>query len=330
MAYMTHDDLKKMIEEKMKGKLPAWVRGYDLGAILPVNAVPGKLYHGVNLLLGMCMSEEKGSNIFATGRQWYELAKGLGYFADGGRPLFKRDAEGKKANGNEFVIAKQTKRMLKSQAEIDECPAMFREERGGKWYRRYSLFKGFTVYNLADIEPALADLVKANETKRDIGRAEEFEAFVDGLNLTVNLGRPSYRPGTDTIQMPPKESFESLQHWGGTLAHEISHWTGAAGRMEREGIMKHEGFGSDPYAEEEAIAEWFALIAVNQFGLIREGEVENHAAYIQGWTSRFANDPDLLTRTFREAEKAFEWAIEKSGVRIGVDSAAGEAQAEAA
>ena len=78
----------------------------------------------------------KGSNIFATGRQWYELAKSLGYFDQGGRPLLKRDGEGKTSAGEMFVVSKSTPRLLKTQDEIDECPEMFREERDGRWYRR--------------------------------------------------------------------------------------------------------------------------------------------------------------------------------------------------
>ena len=215
---MTHDELKKMIEEKIRGKLPAWVRGFDISKILPQNAATGKPYRGVNLLLGMFVAEEKGSNLFATSKQWYELAKSLGYFESGGRPLLKRDEEGNKPLAETFVIAKQNRCLLKTAEEIERCPEEWREEHNGKWYRRCSLFRAFAVYNLMDLDPALVALIKGREVKGGPEQTEAFEGFVNGLEISFEFGiQPAYSPHRDVVKMPPRESFDSLQRWGGTL-----------------------------------------------------------------------------------------------------------------
>jgi antirestriction protein ArdC len=58
-----------------------------------------------------------------------------------------------------------------------------------------------------------------------------------------------YSPGTDHIQMPPRECFTDEPHYYSTALHELTHWTGADHRLKR---LNNAPFGSPDYAKEEA------------------------------------------------------------------------------
>jgi len=142
---------------------------------------------------------------------------------------------------------------------------------------------------------------------------KDYSALVSKMKaagLVVDFGRPSYSPSKDTVHMPAMESFKSYSHYVATMAHEIGHWT--AKRVERD---QKGWFGSDPYAKEEAVAEWFSMLVCNEFGVDREeSEMDNRAAYIQHWTARFKEDPKMLAEAFKEAEKAFRWVMKETGI----------------
>jgi antirestriction protein ArdC len=311
----TYAEIQQMVMEKIKGQLPAWVRGYDVSSVMPTNPVTNRPYRGGNALLGMFAGAQFGSTRFATKNQWYKLAKELGYFEDGSRPLLKRDPEtGKVVYGELFYYADTT---LKRVDSADDVPDIYLVEKNGKLYREYRLFKCFIVYNLNQLADELIPLVEEHlaKDKKEVETDERFEEFLAKVGIVPKHGSPSYSPLSDTVRMPPREAFNNLSEYGATMTHEIGHWTGAASRCNREGVTKLDFFGTDQYAEEEAVAEWFSLLLCNEFGLIRtEDHIDNRAAYIQGWTKRFAQDPELLQRTFQAAEKAFNWIMSEIGI----------------
>ena len=64
-----------------------------------------------------------------------------------------------------------------------------------------------------------------------------------------------YSPANDTVGMPDRNRFKSEDHYHATLFHELVHSTGHEKRLKRASVMKRNGYGSDPYAKEELIAE---------------------------------------------------------------------------
>ena len=55
--------------------------------------------------------------------------------------------------------------------------------------------------------------------------------------------------------MPSRTAFESQAEYYSTLFHELTHSTGHAKRLAREGFDRPQMFGSESYSREELIAE---------------------------------------------------------------------------
>ena len=69
----------------------------------------------------------------------------------------------------------------------------------------------------------------------------------------IQNAQASYNQGTDRIQMPAFESFQSAISFYATLAHEITHWTKHPKRLNRDFGRKQ--YGDEGYAKEELVAE---------------------------------------------------------------------------
>ena len=72
----------------------------------------------------------------------------------------------------------------------------------------------------------------------------------------VQEGQACYRPSIDTVGMPALSAFHSAEEYYSTLFHELTHSTGHPTRLAREGILKHNPFGSEDYSKEELVARW--------------------------------------------------------------------------
>ena len=89
-----------------------------------------------------------------------------------------------------------------------------------------------------------------------------------------------YRPSTDSIVLPPFETFRDAESYYATLAHETTHWTAHESRLARDFGAKR--FGSEGYAIEELVAELGAAFLCADLDLTLEPR-EDHAAYIANW-----------------------------------------------
>ncbi|MFZ5820035.1 MAG: zincin-like metallopeptidase domain-containing protein, partial [Chloroflexota bacterium] len=125
-----------------------------------------------------------------------------------------------------------------------------------------------------------------------------------------------YSPKRDQVVLPPRGAFnselgneEGAARYYGTLLHEIGHATGAAHRLNREGITGGHRFGSEGYAKEELRAEMFSLFAAAQTGI--PYDPERHAAYVQDWAKVLKNDKNEIFRAAAEAGKAVDYVLDK-------------------
>ncbi len=75
--------------------------------------------------------------------------------------------------------------------------------------------------------------------------------------------RAYYSPGRDCIIMPHPEQFTSREDYYGTLLHELTHATGHASRLNRDGITagKHT-FGDPTYSFKSWSPKWERLSCV--------------------------------------------------------------------
>ncbi|ECQ2979476.1 DUF1738 domain-containing protein [Salmonella enterica] len=114
-----------------------------------------------------------------------------------------------------------------------------------------------------------------------------------------------YRPATDTIVMPLTSQFDSEADYLATLLHEMVHSTGHGKRLDREGITSSSRKPGDRvYAFEELIAETGSAFLCAQLGIY--GEVQ-HESYIDSWLKVLRSDKKALFRACSKAREATEY-----------------------
>jgi antirestriction protein ArdC len=118
--------------------------------------------------------------------------------------------------------------------------------------------------------------------------------------------RASYSPSADVIAMPPKSVFNSSEGYYATLFHELTHSTGHASRIGREGIEEVNGFGTELYSKEELIAEMGSAMLCGVTG-IAPAILENSAAYLRSWIKVLRGDSKLLVTAASQAQKAADY-----------------------
>jgi antirestriction protein ArdC len=89
----------------------------------------------------------------------------------------------------------------------------------------------------------------------------------------------------------------------GTLAHELTHWTGSVSRLDR-----FTRFGDrTAYAFEELIAEIGNCMISATLGL--NPDFAQSGAYIEGWLRALKEDNRVIFRAASEAQKAMDFIL---------------------
>ena len=118
-----------------------------------------------------------------------------------------------------------------------------------------------------------------------------------------------YSPGEDVIRMPAQKTFRSPESYYQTLFHEMTHSTGHASRLDREGVTLPIKFGSERYSKEELIAELGASYLSNEAGIVNEVQFESSAAYLGSWIEKFENDPKMIFTASSQAQTSTDFIL---------------------
>lgn len=170
------------------------------------------------------------------------------------------------------------------------------------------------VFNLAQCEgidiPQAADEALQVITFNPI---EECELIVSGMpkrpEIThVENSGAFYRPSTDSIQMPLKESFIGVPEYYATLFHELGHSTGHESRVDRETMQQVAAFGSETYGREELVAELCSAYLCGHAG-IENNTLASSAGYIAGWRKVIKDDPKAVFWAMKQAEVAAKFIL---------------------
>ena len=114
-----------------------------------------------------------------------------------------------------------------------------------------------------------------------------------------------YSPVTDHIQMPPMAAFHSAAGWNNTIVHELSHWSGAETRLNRD-IRNR--FGSNDYAREELRAEMSSAMVGAELNLPNQ-DLPNTASYVAYWIERLHSDRKEIFRAAAEAQRIADYLL---------------------
>ncbi len=242
----------------------------------PVNATSHKPYRGLNILMLWAAARKRAysSQEWATYRQWQELG-----------------AQVRKGERSTAVVFWKFYGHSEEQQDEADVP----EDRVRCFARCYS------VFNAAQVDGYTPPMREQLPEKQRIEKADRFFGSPPGI-VKHGGDRAFYSPGEDFIQMPRFAQFTSPEAYVSTLAHEYTHWTGAASRLHRDLASR---FGSERYAAEELIAELGASFLCAELEIPSEPRTD-HAPYIASRIRVLRKDKRAI---FTAASKAQEAAI---------------------
>ena len=169
--------------------------------------------------------------------------------------------------------------------------------------------RAYRVFNADQIEGLAEEFYIRPEPPRDLGTEAdpELEAFFARSGATVETtDKPQafYDLRRDVIHMPPIGTFHAAQGYYGTLAHELTHWTGADKRLERFKRFNDR----KAYAFEELVAEIGACMLSVRLGV--QPTFDQSAAYVEGWLKALKEDKRAIFRAASEAQKAADFIMQ--------------------
>ena len=281
MAKNVYEIVTERILEKLEQGTVPWHKPWSGGGC-PKNLVSGKEYRGINvLLLG---SQDFSSPYWVTFKQ----AKQLGGTV----------RKGERSTPCIFwkFLARDTENPMTGETKTKKIPLV----------RYYSIFNvdqcdglSHTRLETEQDEPAPFNPIEA---------AEAIVASYPEPPSIAHDGRGSayYRPATDSIHMPERETFESEAVYYATLFHEMGHSTGNEKRLARPGVVNPIRHASHDYSREELVAEMTAAFLLAEAKIDSDSLTNNSAAYLSGWLTALKNDPKLVVLAGAQAQKAVD------------------------
>jgi antirestriction protein ArdC len=280
-----YQEVTDRIIAALEAGTPPWRRPWDPdkagGPAMPRNAATGQRYRGINVLtLGMsALTFSSGDPRWATYRQatdrGWQVRRGergtTGYFS---KRLELRDASG--SDDGEDVV------------------------------KRIPLLRAFSLFHASQIDgiPAYVPPTIAEAPWRAPEAAETILAH-SGAVIRIGGERAFYSPATDHIQLPPQSAFATAQGFCGVLIHEMSHWTGAPSRLNRD---LRNNFGSHDYAREELRAEIGQVMVCAELG-IADCDFTNNAAYVACWLEKLRSDRKEIFRAAADAQRIADYLL---------------------
>lgn len=246
----------------------------------PVNVSSGNTYRGVNVvaLWAAAITREFPQGLWGTYRQWQECGGQVRKGESSSLIIFYKDLPGEDESGEDSAA------------------------------RRY-VVKASRVFNVAQVDGYQPEQIDPDSNPVDpIVRADEF-VVSSGAMIREGGDRAFYRMSEDVIHMPDQHRFTGTttstvtQGWYATLLHELTHWSGASHRLDRQ---FGERFGDDAYAMEELVAELGAAFLCADLGVTLEPRAD-HAAYIDHWLRILKSDRKAIFAAASAASKAADY-----------------------
>jgi antirestriction protein ArdC len=265
----------RILEQLERGVVP-WRKPWR--AELPCNLISGKPYRGVNVFL--LASQGYGSRYWLTYQQTVKL---------GGH--VKR---GEHSTLVTFWHIGEERERTAANGSVES--------------KRPFLLRYYNVFNLEQTEGI--DIPRVSSQPR-VNPVEQCEGIVAGMPnppKREQSGHAWYRPANDTVGMPALALFNSAEEYYSTLFHELTHSTGHASRIGREGIEQLNTFASESYSREELIAEMGAAMLCGVSGIAPK-TLDNSASYLQSWINRLRCDSRLLISAASAAQKSADYIL---------------------
>ena len=164
----------------------------------------------------------------------------------------------------------------------------------------------YTVFNVSQIEGLKLEPLVKQEEFNSIDRVDNL-IKQSGANIVYDplCVTPCYRPVSDDIRLPPKDTFLNQDAFYSTLLHELSHWTGHESRLNR-GLTENY-HKPDFRAQEELTAEIGSSLLCKALGVPHD--LSNSKAYIQSWIKELTDKPKEILKATNRADKIATYVL---------------------
>ena len=285
MATMATNETESRIVESIidsieNNNVLPWHKPWDSVNGMPFNPITGSVYSGINRIILMMRG---GDSRYATYNQ---------ISAKGGKVI-------KGSKGITLVYYSQGNTKVTTDANGDDVTV-----------KGYAFARAFTVFNLVEhtTDLDLDTLGIDSTTSKVIGTDSSCDAVYQNMinkpNLYHGLNGAYYVPMTDSVHMPQRESFTTMQHYYATLFHELTHATGHKSRLDR--LDNAARFGSDSYSKEELVADLGGYFICAHTGITNESIHNNSVAYLASWLKVLKSEPKILISAASQAQKAVD------------------------
>lgn len=264
----------RIVAQLEAGTLP-WVKGWNAGASVPMNATTNRPYSGINVLL-------------------FWIGADRGWSA----PRFLTFKQALDCGGNVRKGEHGEKLYFFKQLEIED--AKTQESRTIPMLREYTVFNVDQCDNLPENVRRGPGAGKVNPDARE-ELADDF-IRASGADFREGAGRPCYVPSQDFITSPAFADFHSRPEYYAAAFHELVHWTGHKSRLDRD--LKGR-FDRDSYAMEELVAELGAAFLCAEFGF--DNAHDNQAAYLDSWLKVLKADKRAIFTAASKAQTAADY-----------------------
>lgn len=265
----------RIIEHLEKGVIPWHQPWTDAG--LPKNMITRKNYRGINVWL--LASLKYPQNYYLTFKQVRDLGGTVKKGEKAQEVIFWKWLE--KENNETKEIKKIPLLRYYNVFNIDQCTGIPKEKLPLVIERKNNPIEA--------CEKIITEMLKRPDIRHDEHRAY-------------------YNKAQDFVNMPKVETFLNSESYYGTLFHELVHSTGHNERLNRIELTNSKGFRTQEYAVEELTAEMGASYLKSYAGIPIE-QLENNAAYIQGWLERLKNDKRFIVHSSAQAQKATDFIL---------------------
>lgn len=266
----------RVLDALERGTAP-WRKPWQTVSGSPANALTGRPYRGVNLvLLGLAPYRD---------HRWLTFRQAL----DLGGNVRKGE------RSTEVVFWK---------------PLDVPERDGSEGTRTVPLLRTYRVFNALQCDglriPDVGADLRAREERR-VPRAESvLREMPDPPRIEKGHCTAWYAPADDLVGIPDIGAFAAADGYYASLFHELAHGTGHPRRLGRPYVAGEVRFGSADYSREELVAELASAFVCAAVGL-DNSLVENSAAYLAGWLRALRGDSRAILVASGQAQRAADW-----------------------
>lgn len=273
--------VKKLIENMKKGYI--FKKDWNVSALRPQNPISDVMYRGLNKfkLMNEAIDKEYDDPRWLT----FNQAKENGWKVKKGE------------KGIRCIKVISTEKVKEKDEKTGEMIEVERQL-ANKMYKYFTVFNANQIEGIPPLEKIKPDKSQVSEIINDVMASSECPIKF------IAQDRAFYSPSEDKIVLPLRESFKSEESFLATALHEMGHSTGHESRLNRD--IKNT-FGSKDYAKEELVAELCSVFTQARLNVKLEGEhFNNHSAYLESWIKALEEEPNILFKVAREADKASE------------------------